>query len=132
MSCPTLIAETPTVARRETLVLHMPAHEVAWLTFGASLVEMHAEQEQARERDGATASERDIAGFAARGLELAVECWNDVTAAHRGTLGAWSHFSRLVAADIAGGYAAPVRDGLVLALAAMQNAQASYAGVTRA
>jgi hypothetical protein len=121
MTCPTLIARTRT--EDSAFVIPVSSNEGSWLTFGESLVEAHAEMEQGRTRADATGEERDSAGFAAKGLELAVAAWNEATADHRGSDAIWKHYTRLVEMEINGGWCAPVEAGLTLALTIMGSAQ---------
>src|SRR3712207_2541812 len=109
MSCPTLIARSRT--EDSNFVIPLPAEDRAWLAFGEALVEAHAEKDAARKREGATGDQRDAAGFAAKGLEIAVEAWNDTTEVHRGKATIWEHYTRLINAEIDGGWAPAVHAG---------------------
>lgn len=126
----TLIATTRTAEQDATLVVPVTASDAAWLSVGEALVQMRAEQVEATYADAATADQRDAAGFAARGLELAIETWNDVTASFRGTGHVWTEFTRLLGIDLAdNGLIAPVRTGLALARDRAAAIRAEYVAV---
>lgn len=122
MSCPTLVARPRT--EDSNFVIPVLADERTWLTFGEALEAAHAEQEAIRHGEGITGMERDAAGFAAKGLELAVEAWNDTTEAHRGSSAIWGQYTRMVQAEIDGGWSGPVRAGLTKALLILDTVKA--------